>query len=612
MSSDVGPSPLVIFNLWREILTISTIDELQSIARLPLLPVVVGSGSERRQLLVCASFAAVLINTATKLTAAEEESRLKCVRESGRLKSIVMRECDAVNQKIKKMNELDMVECYSTPINDVETECLGNEGNDESKNESDDLNNTASPLPPPPPPNAHQSSQPPLPVASVDVYSSPQLAEAMSCVRMPQFDGSLLERAPQAIHETTERATFLSGGPNSLGHKILNCLAAIHTAKVVIFKPSENQQLVETQSLLTFDKLNATHRRSILLEILNAHRSRPLSAAEILNLKSLPLFTNREGKVIQSISDITADIFWCESNAALAGLESTNDINATATLVVECPVVLMNDPELRALYQLVGAEELTPGMVVRRFTLPSLSHMRGSDRVRVMSSLSSQWENYRIDEDLVKLLKGVAFVPSWIVISEDGVNDEVVLDLAQYRTPSEMFSWRNDLLLETLQGSDIASYFVPPSMRTDAWHDMLSDLGMLSDLDKGSVIRIAKDIEESANDSNSVAGEKAADSNKNFPVRTAAERGRALLRYLRDDDRVFLFDASLCRSLRTVRFVPAEIPLKMDNAGFVVLKPIEVCRFDQLISAQKGHLGFTVMPILDGDISPPQVRHVHQ
>jgi hypothetical protein len=317
------------------------------------------------------------------------------------------------------------------------------------------------------------------------------------------------------------------------------------------------------------------------------------------------------------------DIYWCESDAALAGLESTYDTYVTSTNTststgqTQQPVVLLNDPDLRDLYQLVGAEELTPGVVVRKFTLASLGRMQGADRVRVMSGLSGQWGTYRDDTELVELLRRVAFVPSWMMSSPDGGGDEVMLDLAQYRSPEVLFSWRNEALLETLQGPSVAAYFVPPSMRTEQWHGMLTDLGMQSDLDKTSTVRIAKDIEESAavmeeetsrKVSVAVAGGGGEGGESGcVRVKSAAERGRALLRYLRDDDRVFLFDAALCRSLKAIRFVPARAPLRVDSAGFVVLKPSEVCSFDQLMSAQKGHLGFTVLPILDGDISPPQV-----
>jgi hypothetical protein len=226
-----------------------------------------------------------------------------------------------------------------------------------------------------------------------------------------------------------------------------------------------------------------------------------------------------------------------------------------------------------------------------------------------MEGLASQWANYRDDVELVELLKRVAFVPSWTTSSPDGSGEEVLLDLAPYRAPEALLSWRNEALLEALQGPHMAVYVAPPSMRSEAWHDLLTALGMQGDLDKAAAVRIAKDIEESSAEVETILDENSEQGVKGgVRVKSPAERGRALLRYLRDDDRVFLFDAALCRSLKFIRFVPAQVPVRVESGGFVVLRPSAVCSFDQLMSAQKGHLGFTVLPILDSDISPPQVR----
>ena len=694
-TSGAGPSPLLIFNLWRDILGSASQEGLRAVASLPLLPVVVGTGTERVQMLVSATFAAALLNTSTAsssvVTAVEEESRLQCTRETGRLKSLLKREGEAISKKINALSRFDAMELYATPGDD--TKSAGEDGGGESKeSHPDEVSASASSNLPPPPPSAQATSldtagnqrgssrsmnngsringntpastPTPAPASasasvSLDVYSSPQLEQALQVLRLPQLDGSLLSGPPQAIHESAERAPALFGGANFLGHKILHCLQLIHRLKVKVFKASEGQGLVEGDSLLSFEKLTQAQRKVVLLEFLAAHHSRALTPGEIAGLKSLPLFTSRDGSVLPSLGGGddsqagagagagagTGGIYWCESDAALAGLAATYDTFVPTTTSTDTdagdgsgagsgggggaplspqPVVLLNDRELREIYQLVGAEELTPSVVVRKFTLASLGRMQGSERVRVMRGLSEQWSNYQGDNELVALLKRVAFIPSWVMSAggagERAESDEVILDLAQYRTPEVLFSWRNEALVETLQGPTMASYFAPPSMRTEQWHAMLTDLGMQAELDKTSTARIAQDIENAASmmEENgegqkvSVGGGGGGEverSGQHCHHKSPAERGRALLRYLRDDDRVFLFDAILCRSLKSIRFVPARVPLRVESAGFVVLKASEVCSFDQLLSVQKGHLGFTVMPVLDGDISPPQVKY---
>ncbi len=63
--------------------------------------------------------------------------------------------------------------------------------------------------------------------------------------------------------------------------------------------------------------------------------------------------------------------------------------------------------------------------------------------------------------------------------------------------------------------------------------------------------------------------------------------------------------------LGKISFVPVQMPIAMESGGCVIYRR-QVCRFDQVLSGNKGCLGFTVMPTLDEDISPPQVKAWHQ
>jgi hypothetical protein len=90
-----------------------------------------------------------------------------------------------------------------------------------------------------------------------------------------------------------------------------------------------------------------------------------------------------------------------------------------------------------------------------------------------------------------------------------------------------------------------------------------------------------------------------------FSQRLAIQRGRKLLHYVLEDNRVY-FDTDLARRLGKIRFVPVDFPVKIESGGFVSYSQ-EVCRFDQTMGAGCGALGFTIFPILPRDLSPPQV-----
>jgi hypothetical protein len=58
--------------------------------------------------------------------------------------------------------------------------------------------------------------------------------------------------------------------------------------------------------------------------------------------------------------------------------------------------------------------------------------------------------------------------------------------------------------------------------------------------------------------------------------------------------------------LGKICFVPASIPVGVEVGGHVLYKP-DVVRFEQTLAGHRGALGFTVMPTLTEDITPPQV-----
>jgi hypothetical protein len=128
------------------------------------------------------------------------------------------------------------------------------------------------------------------------------------------------------------------------------------------------------------------------------------------------------------------------------------------------PVILLSDPSLVDLYKLLSLPELTPALAVRRFTLPALNHMDGSDRLTAMLGLASRWATYRDDAELLTILKTIAFVPSWDSSKASYPNPDPSLPsslssgchhnevVPQYRRANELLSWENEALLETLKG----------------------------------------------------------------------------------------------------------------------------------------------------------------
>ena len=184
----------------------------------------------------------------------------------------------------------------------------------------------------------------------------------------------------------------------------------------------------------------------------------------------------------------------------------------------------------------------------------------------------------------------------------------------------------------------------------EALYSMLTDLGMAPDLTGEYLVRIASDIQSSASTTgsgtggtasasatdgsavisgasgtdNSVSGTMNTSSEPLSSLQQARDRGRRLLRYLTklggmgtgsSTTTTDLFTNDLCRRLRRITFVPTERPTAVELGGHVVYEPSLGC-FDQLLALHagtgtgagaSGALGFTVMPLLEGDLAPPQI-----
>ena len=160
--------------------------------------------------------------------------------------------------------------------------------------------------------------------------------------------------------------------------------------------------------------------------------------------------------------------------------------------------ILANLPALKDIYTWLGVEELTASAAVKRFTVPAVLAMPGPARLSVMRDLSTRWDAFRSDEELVTLLKTVKFVPVWDVEQfsvkagganttdglpeeEDTIEEQMMMkELAfvqggaaiEVRKPEQLFSWKSKELRAALAGKCLGQYFSPPWLRDPGMHAM--------------------------------------------------------------------------------------------------------------------------------------------
>ena len=407
------------------------------------------------------------------------------------------------------------------------------------------------------------------------------LITVLNKLGVPFLDGSIFDRVPKVINDRSSL---------SPGKRILESLYEISLLNITVQTIREGStQLLSDGELLSFKNITTANRNELLLEIYKSHRSAEFSASEIEKLKSIKLFTSKEGTPV-AISQCHGS-YWCTNDSVLEGV-SLSDINSETL-----PTILINDPALREIYALVGVEELTPSTTVRRFILPTLSSLHPSQRLDIMCNLASKWGTFRDDDALLKNLRDIAFIPRWeYSCNQSNENIEILVD-GNPRRANELFLWTNDDLLDALNGPSECHYFPPPSLRLAELHPMFSDLEMASELKKDSLLKLAYDIQStSLNDTGDGAMKQ-----------VAAERGRRLLRYIKENDRCssIPLDSDLSKKLGKIQFVPLDVPVSVQAGGHVVYKNTIGC-FDKCLSKSCGALGFTVSPVLADDIAPPQ------
>lgn len=448
---------------------------------------------------------------------------------------------------------------------------------------------------------------------------------------LPFLDAGVFENIPQIIRENTTAGGQTGGAADMSGRRILQCLHKLDSLNIFVQSlpagaatlaatPGAPLPMFPSEPLLCYDDLSVQDRNALLVLMSAQHHQlmAPLNAQEQTQIKQLRLFTSKVDNSAVSIDGCRGGVYWCTENSVLDTI-ANRDTRTTNTAAAggsgvqqEAPVILIFEPALRELYQLLRVEELTAATAVRKFTVPQLRHMAPLARLKAMLGLAAQWSSYRSDEALVQQLADVPFIPPYSAVSMDTQSSASVstssltleccegTDIATLRRAKDLFLWTNDELLDALKGPKQCLYFAPPYLRTATMHVMCQDLGMQKDLTEDTFRRILMDIEAMVNDS--LSGHGDADLQ-----REAAERGRGILRYVKTDDRIstLLQNKTFATSVGKIRFVPMRLPVSTEPGGYVTYRE-EVGRFDQLLSRNHGALAFTVMPIIDEDITPPQ------
>jgi hypothetical protein len=663
-----APSPLLLYTLWNTVLSAETSWlEIEKLKDYPLVPVV----SRGRRLLLSMALLSVVFSLQS--TEEQDAQRVYLKRELGRMTQLASSTQDALpegtaeavadewawttqplsSSSAKARNVVRQAQDNVTARAAVAAARTDDSDDDIGDGVITDLDFPGEPSPtvvlpasptgPVPMAPANRAGGPAEPAAAAAGDAAPRVAAApanappvmsvltiLQTLGVPFLDAGIFESIPVIINrpDTTSLTSTSGSATDFRGRHILQALHKLDSMHITLPRGGDaaDSGSADPVPLLRYDDLSVTDRTTLLVLMSSQlHQNMaPLSQQEQTQIKQLRLFTSKADNSAVAIADCQNGVYWCREESVL---ETINN-RSTTTSNQAAPVVLVHDAALRDLYTLLGVEELTAATAVRKFTVPQLRTMAPLPRLKVMMSLAAQWDIYRGDEPLVKLLKNVPFVPlhapqasaesasaaSAVLMQSTGpvvqsatwetLESCEAMDVSSLRLAKDLFLWTNDELLAALRGSKQSLYFPPAYLRTAAMHVMCQDLSMQADLTEASFSRIAADIEVSLN--NAYAGSNSAEAQLDA-LREAAERGRGLLRYVKANDRISLLlqNKTVAAAIGKIRFVPMRIPVSTEPGGYVTYRD-DVGRFDMLLARTHGMLAFTVLPIIDEDIVPPQ------
>jgi hypothetical protein len=244
--------------------------------------------------------------------------------------------------------------------------------------------------------------------------------------------------------------------------------------------------------------------------------------------------------------------------------------------------ILIDKPELGGLLVALDIATLTPSLAVRHFILRELETMPSTERAKALESIRDSWGVLATDADLVAVMKAQAFVA--VPSTADPTSP------TELRRAEEIFDWRSEHIRRIFQKDP--RYFPPEDMRSPAWTQVLTDLGMKADMDNTMFLRCIEDVERMHSEGS---------------IDEAFVRAKHLLEYLADTDRcAHFFEARFCAELRKRVCVPVHRPVRVEPGGHVLYERA-VVRFADTASPAVSTLLFTVRPVLADDIAPPQL-----
>lgn len=457
-----------------------------------------------------------------------------------------------------------------------------------------------------------------IPSQGVSVYTSPSLLPLIDKLGLPILDSAIFYDIPQLLRSSDLHT----------GRRLLNSLHLAITRSIIVH---DGDSLDCHSMLIDPESLSIEERKQILLEIFKSHRDREFNQSEKEKLKMLPLFTTIDQQYV-SVASFTSS-FYCGDQRVLQMMNSNVNQSSSvriSTTAIPIPsnrgqapslapsiaitaasasapgpavgpdqstVILVDDFQLREVYDLLGIEELTAFKSANKFLIPVLQRLKGEQLTKKMLELATLWGTYGQDETFKGLLKDIAFIPLW--------NKETgELDYNRNRKASEVLSWLNTELMGVLMSRDYEKYYSPPIIQQAEYFAMFNDLGMMNDVTKTMLISLFTDIQLAWTQYQSFP------SQNHDPILCdeICNRSRRLFRYLNDNDRFLslLMDPTITSKLKSIICVPVQAPIKIESGGHVIFQQT-MARFQDVTTKSTGILSFTILPILSDDICPPHM-----
>eukprot|EP00981_Chlorochromonas_danica_P007847 scaffold1884_cov343-Ochromonas_danica.AAC.64 len=437
----------------------------------------------------------------------------------------------------------------------------------------------------------------------------------------PFLDASFLEGLPRALSHSSSTYENLKDDVGKLIVEIAHHFISGHVMVAPAGRGDGRVMIGETV-LIDLEALSVVERTHLLLEIYQNHRTSSFTDALVEKVKALPLFTNSADNTAVSLMECSSQgVFWCQDRSVLdviissrssSTVSSNTTANPTSSTSSSLPVILINLPELLDVYRWLRISELTASLAMVNFVIPTIDSMDSQSRLKLLDELSRRWTLYRSDPLLLSSLRTKQLIPMWSVDNPEAWKELVQPATecsSQWRCIHQLLSWTNRELYNSLDGETLPRYYAPPALQQADYHVMFTDLGMSAKLSSETFLSIAQDIQSDGDHVKSHAGQQA---ERDGLLRKCLQRGRLILRYLLIDggDRftdLVNNDPTLLRRLSTLRFVPMNRPIQVEEGGFVHFEE-DLGSYSQFVAKANGAAACLVSPVLEDDLTPPSIH----